>query len=214
MTATRLWLVTPRLHRAAGRASASPECSEGLRHARPVKTGLSRPSRPDAFCREAPEAKGLLRPKKYGPFRRHRKSFRMNVYKLPFCYPLQNECLRHYPGGGWGPGGSMLEVRNSINPAVSQRQVRSNLQRPTSSPWYRPGAAILALPVSGSSKWGLLAPACRSQARRHPKFRFFSKSLGKFQAQTIRADKKAPPPLRPRDMPRASCTRHPLRVEG
>jgi len=28
------------------------------------------------------------------------KPFGMNVYKLPFCYPLQNECLRHYPGGG------------------------------------------------------------------------------------------------------------------
>ena len=27
----------------------------------------------------------------------------MNVCKLQFCYPLQNECLRHYPGGGGSP---------------------------------------------------------------------------------------------------------------
>jgi len=28
------------------------------------------------------------------------KPFRMNVYKLPFCYPLYNECLCHVGGGG------------------------------------------------------------------------------------------------------------------
>ena len=31
-------------------------------------------------------------------------SFRMNVYKLPFCYLLYNECLCHVPGGWGGTG--------------------------------------------------------------------------------------------------------------
>jgi len=98
-------------------------------HRRPV-AGRSAPFASRLQCRESRfhrDQSLIIRapvrggdPDLVGTSHRFCKSFGMNVYKLPFCYPLWNECLCHVGGGGggdrwYGPGASLtVQTRRQI----------------------------------------------------------------------------------------------------